>query len=111
MHRPPSPVEITPAALREIRAIIARKAIPDGYALRIGMKGGGCGGMSFLLGFDHPRPEDDQYELNGLAVLIEKRHLMYLLGMQVDFEDSTHARGFVFQPAAERQGNAPVAQP
>ncbi len=110
MDRPLPPVEITQAALHEIRDIMARKAIPAEYALRIGMKGGGCGGMSFLLGFDHPHPQDDQYELEGLSVLIEKRHLMYLLGMQVDFEDGPHARGFIFQPAVDAHNHHAAPQ-
>ena len=72
------------------------KNIPEGYALRVGVKGGGCGGVSYALGFDQGKEDDQGYEVSGLALLIEKRHVMFLMGMQVDFHESNEARGFVF---------------
>lgn len=72
------------------------KNIPEDYALRVGIKGGGCGGVSFVLGFDKSREGDQQYTIGGLPVLVEKRHIMFLMGMQVDFHESNDARGFVF---------------
>ncbi|WP_375586613.1 HesB/IscA family protein [Cyclobacterium xiamenense] len=90
------PVNITSRALEEIRNIINTKNIPKNYALRIGVKGGGCGGVSYALGFDQPKEGDQQFEIQGLRVLIEKKHVMFLMGMQVDFYESNEARGFVF---------------
>lgn len=90
------PIQITEKAQSEIRYIMANKNIPNEYALRVGVKGGGCGGMSYLLGFDKPKTGDEQFEIGGIPVLIEKKHLMFLMGMQVDFVDEAEARGFTF---------------
>jgi iron-sulfur cluster assembly protein len=90
------PVKITEKAESEIKNIMATKNIPTDYHLRVGVKGGGCGGMSFALGFDKPKSEDQQFEISGIPVLIEKRHLMFLIGMQIDFFEDDEARGFTF---------------
>lgn len=90
------PIQITEKAQSEIRYIMANKNIPTDYALRVGVKGGGCGGMSYLLGFDKAKTSDEQFEIGGIPVLIEKKHLMFLMGMQVDFVDEAEARGFTF---------------
>ena len=90
------PIQITEKAQSEIRNIMANKNIPTEYALRVGVKGGGCGGMSYLLGFDKAKTGDEQFEIGGIPVLIEKKHLMFLMGIQVDFVDEAEARGFTF---------------
>jgi iron-sulfur cluster assembly protein len=90
------PIKISNIALAEIKNIMANKNIPPDYALRVGVKGGGCGGMSYLLGFDKPKAEDQQFLVEGIPVLIEKRHYMFLMGMMIDFYDGNEARGFTF---------------
>ncbi|MEB2782725.1 iron-sulfur cluster assembly accessory protein [Algoriphagus sp. C2-6-M1] len=90
------PIKITEKAEAEIKNIMATKNIPADYHLRVGVKGGGCGGMSYALGFDKPKDEDQQFELAGITVLIEKRHYMFLMGMQIDFFEGDEARGFTF---------------
>lgn len=90
------PVKITEKAESEIKIIMATKNIPADYHLRVGVKGGGCGGMSYALGFDKPKSEDQQFEISGIPILIEKRHLMFLMGMQIDFFEGDEARGFTF---------------
>jgi len=91
-----TPIEITPKAALEIKHIMATKHIPLDYFLRIGVNGGGCGGMAFVLGFDKLKPEDQRYEVQNIPVLIEKKHLMFLMGMQLDFFEGDEARGFTF---------------
>tara|TARA_R110001592_G_scaffold35397_1_gene120406 strand:+ start:1267 stop:1581 length:315 start_codon:yes stop_codon:yes gene_type:complete len=91
------PVSITPKALEEVKSIMSTKSIPEGYGLRIGVKGGsGCGGMGYLLGFDKPKEGDITYQVDGVNVHVEKRQTMYLLGLEVDFYDGSDARGFTF---------------
>jgi iron-sulfur cluster assembly protein len=90
------PIEITPEAEREIKHIMANKNIPEDYFLRVGVKGGGCGGMSFALGFDKKKAEDEAYVLQDIPVVIEKKHLMFLMGLQLDFFEGDEARGFTF---------------
>lgn len=91
------PVSITSKAVEEIKEILANKNIPSDYGLRIGISGGGgCGGMSFILGFDHKKEGDMEYVVDDITVYIEKKHTMYLLGMKVDFYEGADARGFTF---------------
>ena len=90
------PVKITSSALAEIKQIVERKKIPKDYGLRIGMKGSGCAGTSFIIGFDKKKEGDEVFELNGLVIYIEKKHVMYLFGVEVDFTENEVERGFVF---------------
>ncbi len=90
------PIQITPKAATEIKHILATKNIPEDYFLRVGVKGGGCGGMSYSLGFDKAKPEDQLFDVHGIPVLIEKKHYMFLMGMQIDFFEGDEARGFTF---------------
>lgn len=90
------PIDITEKAKEEIRNIMATKNIPAQYQLRVGVRGGGCGAIGYSLGFDTPKEDDQRFEIDGIPVLMEKRHLMFLMGMQVDFYDGAEARGFTF---------------
>jgi iron-sulfur cluster assembly protein len=90
------PIKITEKALHEIQNIILNKNIPEDYFLRVGVKGGGCGGMSYLLGFDKKKESDEQFEIKGIKVLVEKKHFMFLMGMEIDFYEGNDARGFTF---------------
>jgi iron-sulfur cluster assembly protein len=94
------PVKITEKALEEIKNIMAHKNIPEDYSLRLGIKGGGCGGMSYILGFDKAKEGDQIFDFEGISVLIEKKHVMFLMGMQVDFYEGNDARGFTFTNAS-----------
>ncbi len=90
------PVTISSRAVAEIRNIMQNKNIPSEYGLRIGIKGGGCGGVSLLLGFDKKKESDLAYEIAGIPVYIDKKHTMYVIGKQVDFLENEEARGFIF---------------
>jgi iron-sulfur cluster assembly protein len=90
------PVSISPRALEEIRKIMLTKNIPAEYGLRVGIKGGGCGGVSLLLGFDKKKDSDLSYEIENIPVYVDKKHTMYVIGKQVDFYDGEDARGFMF---------------
>lgn len=90
------PIKISDKAQEEIKNIIQHKNIPTDYALRVGVKGGGCGGMAYQLGFDKVKEGDQQFDVDGIPVLIEKKHYMFLMGMQVDFYEGNDARGFTF---------------
>jgi iron-sulfur cluster assembly protein len=93
---PASPVQLTPRAAEAVRKIMAQKEIPEGYGLRVGVKGGGCSGMSYVLGFDRQRDHDRAFELDGIPVYMDKRQGLYLMGTVVDYHDGLDARGFTF---------------
>jgi len=94
------PCTFTESALREIKEIIFNKKVPEGYGLRVGIKGGGCGGVSYMLGFDQENGTDVAYEVEGVPVFIDKKHVMFLSGLQIDFEDGVNMRGFIFNAAS-----------
>ena len=70
--------------------------IPHDHGLRIGVKGGGCSGFSYILGFDKKNENDDEYDVNGLKVYMQKSHAIYLLGMEIDWVEGLNNRGFSF---------------
>jgi iron-sulfur cluster assembly protein len=92
-----APIQISPNAAKEIRKIIQKKNIPEGYGLRVGVKGGGCSGMSYVLGFDKEREKDRVFEIDGITVYMDKRHGLYLMGTTINYHDGLNARGFTFE--------------
>lgn len=89
------PVTITTTAAAEIKKIMHTKNIPEGYGLRLGVRGGGCG-VSLMIGFDSVKETDQIYTIQGIPVYIDKRHTLFIIGKEVDFHESADARGFVF---------------
>lgn len=90
------PISLTDKALVEVRKIMTTKNIPAEYGLRVGIKGGGCGGVSLMIGFDKQRETDLAYTIGDIPVYVDKKHTMYLIGKQVDFFEGEEARGFMF---------------
>lgn len=91
-----APITLTPKALAEVKIIMQDKNVPADYGLRVGVQGGGCSGMSYLLGFDKKKDSDEVYEVDGVLLIMDKKHGMYVMGMEVDFQDGLNARGFTF---------------
>lgn len=90
------PITFTAGAITQLKRIKAEQSVPDDHGLRVGVKGGGCSGFSYILGFDLIKEKDDIYEIEGLKVMIEKAHGIYLIGMEIDWLDGLNNRGFTF---------------
>ncbi len=90
------PITFTDSAIRQLRRIQEEQNVPAEYGLRVGVKGGGCSGFSYVLGFDEAKETDSHYEIGGLNVLMQKGPGIYLLGMQIDWLDGLNNRGFTF---------------
>ena len=90
------PVILTEGAVKQLKKIWEEQKVPDHYGLRVGVKGGGCSGFSYILGFDEQKEKDQVYEVAGMKVLMEKAHGLYLLGMEIDWLDGLNNRGFTF---------------
>lgn len=90
-------IAITERAVHEIRRIISEQKLGEQTALRVGVKGGGCSGFSYTLGFDDQFSEVDQLnEVDGVKVVCDPKSFLYLNGTQIDFEDNLMGRGFKF---------------
>ncbi len=91
-----APITLTPGAVEQLALIRQQENIPEEYGLRVGVKGGGCSGFSYILGFDLPQEGDDLFEVSGIKVLMNRAHAIYLLGMEIDFVNGLDNRGFKF---------------
>jgi iron-sulfur cluster assembly accessory protein len=92
-----APVKLSESAVNEVRRLMAEPDFVQGQYLRVGVKGGGCSGMSYVLGFDQMEGDDDLFNIEGVDVIMKKAHGIYLMGMEVDYSDGLNARGFVFK--------------
>ena len=96
------PITLTEGAVKELKRIREAQNLTEEHVLRVGVKGGGCSGFSYILGFDVQKEGDDLYEVSGMKVLLRKEHALYLLGMEIDWVDGLNNRGFSFNnPNAE----------
>ena len=90
-------IELTEKAAQQVVKIKAENNIPETHGLRVGVKGGGCSGLSYVLGFDaEARPNDKIFQMHGITIFIDPKSLFYLSGTQLDFQDGLNGKGFVF---------------
>ncbi|MBK9169901.1 MAG: iron-sulfur cluster assembly accessory protein [Bryobacterales bacterium] len=96
-------LEVTPKAVAKIRQAFAKEGVTDG-ALRLGVLGGGCSGLSYQFKFDtRVRPTDKVYEFDGVKVVVDPKSLLYLRGMTLDYKEALLQSGFVFEnPNAQK---------
>jgi iron-sulfur cluster assembly accessory protein len=89
------PVQFTEGAMKELKQILqAEDAKPF---IRVGVKGGGCSGMTYVLEYDEKQEGDIEYEIDSIPVLMNKSHELYLVGMEIDFQPGLNSRGFTFK--------------
>lgn len=92
-----APVTLTAGAVTEVKRLISEhEGYEDGQYLRVGVKGGGCSGLTYVLGFDNKEDDDAVYDIEGIPVIMKEAHSIYLMGIEVDFQKGLNARGFVF---------------
>jgi iron-sulfur cluster assembly protein len=87
------PVQLTEAAVRQVRALLARQNKP-GTFLRVGVRGGGCTGLSYVLNIESEKSDwDTEYDVEGVPVVIDKKSRLYLYGTTLDFDTSNLMEG------------------
>lgn len=90
-------ITISPKAIAEIKRLKMENSIPETHGLRIGVKGGGCSGLTYVLGFDeNVREGDEIMEFDGVRVFVDPKSLMSISGTELDFTDGLAGRGFIF---------------
>lgn len=89
-------LEITPKALDQIKVIRDSEDRSDTVALRLGVVGGGCSGLSYKIDFDEPKEKDHVLDFSGERVVIDLKSAIYLKGIILDFKDGLNGKGFVF---------------
>jgi iron-sulfur cluster assembly protein len=92
-----TPVTLTQGAIAQVKKLMSEEGFDTTQVLRVGVKGGGCSGMTYILGFDQQQDSDEKFEIDGIPCIMNKSHEMYLYGMQVDWQDGLNNRGFVFK--------------
>ncbi|MBX2931280.1 MAG: iron-sulfur cluster assembly accessory protein [Chitinophagaceae bacterium] len=98
------PVTFTKNAIAEIKRLMNEEGFDASKKFRVGVKGGGCSGMSYILCFDDIKKEEDElYETDDFSFIMNKSHSIYLQGMEVDWNDGLNSRGFTFtNPSASK---------
>ncbi len=91
-----TPVTFTNGAISELSRLMNEPTFDKSQYLRVGVKGGGCSGMTYVLGFDTKQDGDDEFELDGINCVMNKAHGIYLMGMEIDFQGGLNSRGFTF---------------
>src|SRR5438270_10763968 len=94
------PIMLSEAAATEIKSIIKEQNLPtEETRLRVGVKGGGCSGFSYMLDLtEEPKGDmDEEMESHGLKILVDMKSGLYLDGTEIDFKDEVMGRGFVFK--------------
>ena len=94
------PITLTETAANEIKSIVKDQNLPaDQTRLRVGVKGGGCSGFSYMLDLtEEPKGEmDEEIESQGVKILCDMKSYLYLTGVEIDFKDEVMGRGFVFK--------------
>jgi iron-sulfur cluster assembly protein len=90
------PVQFTENAKSEISRLMEEEGFDKNKMLRVGVKGGGCSGLSYVLGFDDKMDQDEVYNTKDISFIMNKAHGIYLMGMEIDWEDGLNSRGFTF---------------
>ncbi len=91
-------VSLSPKAIEAAKKQLAKRGTPDA-AIRLGLKGGGCSGFSYVIEFsdDPPRERDRVFDFDGVKVFVDPKSLIYLAGTVLDWEQTLMYQGFKFR--------------
>ena len=98
-------VTVSDKALEHVIELMMEEGLtPDTHFLRVGVKGGGCSGLSYAMDFDDTITNMDEIvDLNAIKVVIDKKSVLYLYGTELDYSDGLNGRGFHWiNPQASR---------
>jgi len=88
-------LRVTPEAIAELRALRATEGA-DKAGVRLGVKGGGCSGFSYVIEFSDPREGDNVLEQDGVRFFMDRKSAIYLKGIVLDYRSGLRGKGFSF---------------
>lgn len=89
-------ITLTAAAIKEVKRLINVQGLTEG-GLRLGVKGGGCSGLSYTINFDEKvGPYDQVYDIEGVKVIVDAKSAIYLQGTQLDYQKDLMSGSFKF---------------
>lgn len=90
-------VTLSEAAVKQVKELKRAQSLPDTVVLRMGVRGGGCSGLSYSLEFDtEVTPHDKQFEVDGIKVAVDRKSYLYLAGTTLDYVQQGLTGGFTF---------------
>jgi len=97
-------ISVTEKAVKEIKRIMEENKVTEGYGLRIGVRGGGCSGLTYTLSFDEKANDGDTViEAESINLFVDGKSLFHITGTELDFTDGLTGKGFIFNnPNASR---------
>ena len=96
-------IEITQTAADKIKSLMAKQGINEG-GLRVGVKGGGCSGLSYTFAWERePRFGDEVFEGHGAKIFVDRKSYLFLKGTMLDYDTALLTKGFVFQNPNAKQ--------
>jgi iron-sulfur cluster assembly protein len=90
---------ITDKAVEKAKSIRKSLQLPETYVLRVGLQGGGCSGFKYDIDFIEPPDDESTYkfiEKDGFRVLCDRKSYIFLVGTEIDYEETIMASGFKF---------------
>ena len=86
-----APVTFTEGAVKEIKRLMNEVGFDTTQYLRVGVKGGGCSGMTYVLGFDKKEDNDEIFEIDGINSILNPAHGIYLTGMEIEWDGGVNS--------------------
>ena len=90
---PQEAITLTDKAAAKIGDLLGQED-SEGQALRVAVRGGGCSGFQYALAFDRAKEEDHVFEVDGVAVVVDKVSMQFVFGSEVDYVEGLQGAGF-----------------
>jgi iron-sulfur cluster assembly protein len=87
-------ITLSPKAVEKIGELLGSQAESEGQALRVAVRGGGCSGFQYALAFDKTKDDDHVFEVDGVAVIVDKVSMQFVFGSEVDYIEGLQGAGF-----------------
>lgn len=97
-------ITVSESAKQHALELMKAENRPEGSFIRVGVEGGGCSGLSYMLEFDDKMKEGDQsFEDKGIKIVVDRKSFLYLVGTELEYSGGLNGKGFVFKnPNASR---------